>query len=760
MKHTLRSAAAAVAIVALMVLGTLLVGVPTGSGGAAATSSPVASVPLAATPEAIPPAEFAYLTQRDHVPVPLLDRLTNEGVTPAQMQAMFDWESFGVSAAGGCIVGGGLGAIGGGAPGAAVGCAVGAAWAGLANYWGQQDGTSMANSQEFTAISQLLSSMLDQFNLTAAFAATMLSALNQTQYAMSAAADSAALLQLQNSTFNEPLDLIQSPVPYNMLSVVEPIASSVGSILNMTNEWLWASYGPGGSFNTYALAPIAGELPNACGGKGYCTAASLPVVAGGVTGGTVDYYIAHGAIVGNLNWNSVQGTIPNTLTSIDGRGSITISADGTIVWTGPSDIVAPNGPLAGSGVLPITGGGSLAVGTGGAYGSWGYSNTVSTTAYSIAACVTTTSGGCDSYAGTIDPHQLWSESILVVQSIMANAVNNAKAYWTYLRSIGYTSENSVPADCAVPMPAFSLPPSLANDAGNLTVNQTLSLYYAWINSLANFFDAPLNATSFCQGHAIYTGPGTGSWGNLNLTIYGYIYVPGKAWTVNSGLVSSTVPLLSKRSTWTFNGSSPTYGQPTGPGKGNASLPIEMTGWPMLASVSIPIGTVFEVPKNDPLTIIPTAYLTYLTLTGNGTAVSVGASAPLSTSAGDALYITSCTIGGQPQATNCTLSFSTINGVLPNVTCGSPCGYHHQQGGATFGGLPNPFSWLSGLFSGLFGGGSLGNFLGGVAAGLLILAVIAVLVYVAVIEVEAWGGRKRGGGGGGGGGSVVVVRGGR
>jgi hypothetical protein len=87
-----------------------------------------------------------------------------------------------------------------------------------------------------------------------------------------------------------------------------------------------------------------------------------------------------------------------------------------------------------------------------------------------------------------------------------------------------------------------------------------------------------------------------------------------------------------------------------------------------------------------------------------------------------------------------------------VTCPGPC-QQGQQGGGTFGGLPNPFSWLSGLFSSLFGGGPLGQLVGGIAAAVVILAVILVLVYV--VYRLATGKRSTGSSG-----QTVVVEGGR
>ncbi len=776
MRTTSLAAAVAIAVAALFLLG--LVPIP-GSIGPAATapaSHPASGATLPAN--SIPAAEFAYLTGVKHVPVAELDAMSNAGMTPAEIQGVF-------GAGSGLVA-----SLARPSTGPSVGCAAVGILFGLPGYmacemasnWGLQDGSAISNAAELAAQKGILQSVLNQVNETGAFGVTLLSTLNQTQYAMDTAADSAALSQLPNATFNANLDLAQSPVPYNLISAIYPILYSEGKIWNFLSNWEYSVYGPGGVFasgayslgdGTNGVGGTGSLVQNVCSGHDACT--QQYYVAGGFTAtlSGEPVYIEHGA-----NFTVTGCSAATSATAADGAYSFSLSTSvpsyNTYSFLGPSDVYTAGAAsciIAGFGILPLTGSAGQAYVFGGANEPifqghtqvWTQGETGQTVwvGSNPAGTPTQVAGPF----GSPDPYATYLHILSVPQTIANAATANARAYWTYLRDLGYTSESALPPNCAIPMPAFSLPPSLADGLTNLSFNQTFSFYMAWINSLATFFDTPPNATTFCQGHPIYHGPGGSPWADLNVNITGFVYIPGMAWASNQTLAHSSVPILAKRSTWSLNGSSPVWSNPKGVGNGNASVPIQITGWPTIAPVTLPIGKVYEVPSNDPLVIIPPAFLDQFTLTGNGSAVPVGGGTtslvPAATTAGDALYVTSCTINGRVQANSCTLSFATINGTLPNITCStSPGGACSNPGGggATFGGLPNPFTWLAGLFSGLFGGGPLGSFLGGILSGLLILAVIAILVYVAITEVEAWGRGKRGGGGGGG--TTVVMAGGR
>ena len=763
MRHTFWSAALAVAAAAALLL--MLVPVTAGPAAAQGPSPAVPATGSVATGPitAIPPAEFAYLTGVRHVPASMLDAMSNSGMTPDEINASISAEGYA------CL--------------ASFACAFAAAVYGFATNWGQNDAKAISNTVVLRALTGTLQQAFNQWNETSANARTLLSTLNQTQYAMDTAADAAALTQLKNTTFSAQQDMAQSPVPFDMVSSVQPLMYEEAATLNSLSTWFCSVVCTGGVFasTTYFVSTATGAQPafssDLCSGGDNCAGAGN-VSGGFMMGSTATtpsgyFYAAPGATIG-MECSANPGTA--TFPSVDGGPALSVNYNtGLNNWSGPGGVfnfggMSPSGydcGIGGSGLLPLASGSDAFMSALAGASPWTSFVGAFNTGGGV-MCVETfgSAGPCSSstynnggISGSTDPYNGVGQLLPGVQNIMTNAENNARVYWTYLRNLGYTSESQVPADCTVPMPAFSLPPSMADQMANLSAAQQYSLYLAWINSIATFFDTPQNATTFCSGHPIYPGIGGSPWGNLNTVIHGFIYVPGNVWSATGGLIAGT-PAFGNTSRWTFNGSSPTTDLPQGPGNGTASVPIEFTGWPEIATESIPIGKVYEIPTNDPTVIIPLQYAAFLTLTGNGTAVPIGGTlgqlAPMTSTAGDALYVTSCTIGGVIQAGTCSLSYATINGTFPSVQCGN-CSLIGAP--TTFGGFPNPFSWLSGLFSGLFGGGSLGSFLGSIVAGLVILAVIAVLVYVAVTEVEAWGGRKRGGGGGGGG-STIVVTGGR
>ncbi len=646
--------------------------------------------------------------------------------------------------------------------------------------------SSQQTSQELQMGQMLVGGLGNEVNGTAAMWAQEIQALAAAHYLLSDMADNAALSQLNNSTYSPVLDMAQSGVPAFISPVVQQFTEMEGAYFNATAQWVWDNYGPGGQFHGgngyYNLGYSANGYCN--GGTAAsdlaatCTADNYLGVASGtnLTSGASDVYLQGGqpAVIAC----SLAASGGGTISSIDGGQTFYNNGSGSVLFTPKnSDVYALTGSLyptdcsvQSAGLIPLQ---STA-------GSIAHVMVRTTVAQAPAIPLLLrgrsllyppvleygfqfeeASGGTVTYQGygyNANPNGELAAALNAIPPLISQAELSGQAYWHFLRVLGYTSESQIPANCVIPPPAFSLPPSSTLGAG-LTANQTLNLYVAWLNSLADFYDTPMNSTTFCQGHPQWNGQG--AWGNLDVNITGFIYIPGQKLLANQTLAPTTAELFGDRSSWTFNGSAPGWtGKPSCAFKANctAASPVQFSGWPMLATVHIPIGKAWEVPANDPLTILPTANYIDLQLTGNGTDVPIGGLGASASTAGDALYVTSCTIGGVVQSGNCTLSFSGIPTYLFNITCPG-C----KSGGGTFGttqlGLPNPFTWLSGLLSGLFGGGSFGSFLAGIVAALVILLVIAGLAYVAIVEIQAWGKNKRGGGAGGGG-STVVVTGGR
>ncbi|HEV2519271.1 MAG TPA: hypothetical protein VGX00_01440, partial [Thermoplasmata archaeon] len=145
------------------------------------------------------------------------------------------------------------------------------------------------------------------------------------------------------------------------------------------------------------------------------------------------------------------------------------------------------------------------------------------------------------------------------------------------------------------------------------------------------------------------------------------------------------------------------------------------------------------------------YPAYYTLLGNGTPVNnTGGVVVDQSTPGAAIYLTSCTVGGVPQ-TNCTITLSNLQGYVAGINCPSGpsgCGLQPSPNGGLFG-IPNPLTWLANALAALFGGGPLGAFLGGLLTAILVVAIIGGLIFFSVVELEAWGRRKRGGAASGG-----------
>ena len=325
------------------------------------------------------------------------------------------------------------------------------------------------------------------------------------------------------------------------------------------------------------------------------------------------------------------------------------------------------------------------------------------------------------------------------------AAQNAEAYWQFLHNAGFSSTSSIPPDCIIPAPYVVLPSSV--NETDLNASEWYSLYLASLEGMANFYNTTLSGTSFCGTQAVQQwSMGDTVWGNLYLNATGFIYLNNGTAPIAVNGTALPSERLSNRTTWAIGNT--TYGGM------HVTGPQQLLLMPTLATVSIPVGRLYEVPANDPIQVYAVQSGVQITANGNGTNVTIGNAPlvfrPMTLQPGDAIYLSSCMVGGQAQA-NCTAAVQTLNVTIANITCTGPCKQNANQGG-TFGGLPNPFAWLASLFSGLLGGGPLGQLLGSLVAAFVILVVILVLVYV-VYRVAT--GKRSGGGGG----QVLVVGGG-
>lgn len=797
MKHQFRRSVAAVAIAALMAALSVWVVLPAttpqSSPAAGQTLSPAqAHAIIVGAADAAAAKMGMNQTQRASLLAAASAQteasvLAKVGLSPADFQPSCFVSCFGTVlgvGAVGCLVGGGIGAIGGAFVGAGIGCVVGAA----ATIFAFEYGTSMAEQQNVLQsysnwATATLRSAWNDWNLTQTAYENLMSALNFSAPGWARMADNAALLQVGNSSFNIVLDAQQSGLAAQFSSVLESYTQQLIAPVYLLQNWMDAQ-GPTGS--TYgSVRPGMSCTAGACTAMGQPTPGQATGLVGqgstmvtlGATSANGEFYIPPGdhtvygsdltippvvhpvfgkgwysmtqvgspppsgsvAVVTNYTYNFTAGTYAIYVNNSGASGEIWVPGGSLVTSALGTDISGWGSPTYGRYIVQFTG----------IPGSPADQNSLYYTGVEQVAVGTTFQfwqcAGCLSGSTTVGPTGSGITGPVPAHigtwlgNLEFNATTNGQAYWTFLRSAGFTSPGSIPSGCLIPQPWMNVPSDL--NLGTLTLPQLESLYLAWLNGVGKFYNTTLSGSAFCgtQAPKQFSLNNT-IWGNLFVNATGYVYLNNGTSPV--GLNGKALPteLYGNRSTW-------------------AAQAVQLLLMPTLSSVTIPLGTDWAIPSTDPVQVYLVQPGQMLTLTGNGTA-SPATVVPLTSTPGDTLYLTACIVGGVAEP-SCTVTVQTVVTTTSNLTClgGStgPGSCVSQGSGATFGGFPNPFSWLSGLFSGLFGGGPLGSFLGGLAAGLLILAVLAVLVYVAVVEVEAWGGRKRGGGGGG---STVVIRGGR
>jgi hypothetical protein len=638
----------------------------------------------------------------------------------------------------GALLGLSLGAFGGPAAiaGAITGCAVGA----LATYEGYQEGLTAAQKAEVALATQFdqgeQGAVNNEVNISNQLLTSLASALNLTQYGMDAWAESAALAQLPDATFNEAEDIGNTSIGYDLAAPMLMYGSDIAGIINATYDWWVAKYGPNGQFDTCGLPGNAifstwnyvGQSGSAC--QGQSTGFTDDFMRGGAyVNGPV--LIPHGAEF------STDGA--GTLSQIGGACHQTTPAgyQYTTAFQCPSGAYAYSGPIMGD-VAPVAVPG--ATGEGECYGpslAVGGQTTAATFAFSSASCVTTGAPmnltgyyscgtGCIT-AMTFPYSQKFGSTVPYyynqTKQMELNAANSAQFYWQYLRSLGYTNASQIPANCQIPQPYVAIPPNV--NLGNLTVSDYEALYWSWVNAVGSYYGVNASKVSNSCGNTNKLGPI--QWvTNLTVNTTVSIYIANA--TEYPGENASNI------STWAYRH-------------------VQAVWWPELSAVTIPVGAIYQVPQNDPIEAVIPSRSAYLTLTGIGPPVK-GALRPLGAS-GDEIFIWSCTVNGLP-ASNCTVGNQNITTVIENITCSGLCGLQPPPSGGGIFTLPDPFAAIANWLGSLFGGGALGSLLGGLATGLIVLALILVAIYAVYVLLS----RSKSGGRGSSGGTVVVTGGGR
>lgn len=642
----------------------------------------------------------------------------------------FNWGSLLASSVGGCvggaIIGGLIGAAAAGVgalAGAGIGCVAGAAAGALGNAIAQAWSTIPVNKEALQVGDAEAGNELRLVNGQAAAIQELLPATSYFWYRL---ADVAAMQQIGNSSWNSSLDLEQS-------TLLPQLGSVTTSLVAESNE-VFAEWGQ-------LLEANGQQLYTGSSADSY--EQGDPVVF--VTSGPA--WLFNDSVVPWYYWCSAVGC----------AGCPTGGPYG--LTYGPGDVRAVAPPV--SCAAPSSNGGFFAIygveGAGAVTGFdnyWGATSNQSGWVTGVPFC---TSGRCtytldmdvnpssgtweayDSYTGGTITSTSTSDPLLNVTGVMndvagieVNAVASGQTYWSYLRALGYTDPSEIPAKFQILPPAEVMPPTMCiNNVSiyggtgyngaclNLNYTELNSLYLAWLASLAHFF----NSTTYQSGPSpCSSAANCTAWGNLNEYGKGSVYVPGATSSTGHTEVFGNV------STWNVTDA-------------------QLLFFPEIVPESIPVGQVWEVPSNGPLEVYVVQAGELLSLTGNGTAVAqvAGGSRILpatNSTAGDALYLQSCTYNGA-NASACDVSPYTVNVTIVQLLCSlnsTACPSPPSSGGGlTLGGIGCDFLSLFGLpCTGIFA--TIGEVL------LLVVAIVVVglILYVLYRVASAGGGgRSRG-----------------
>ena len=665
----------------------------------------------------------------------------------------FSWGQVLTAAAGGCVLGATVGALVGAAaggigalPGAGLGCVAGAASAAAADAMAQKWNSAESQSTVTLTYDAAQSAYLNELHLEDSFAWSSANMTAETEYYYYRLASFAALGQLGNTSFNQTQDLIVSTIVAQWSSVFE---SYYGTVDNALAELDIAAAATGGGY----VMPSA-ELDT--GGS-----ISVPPSMGAIIPSGGIYLYTPSATVGYFAYTG-SSSCPSV-----GWFNATYYAYGAGTMSQEGQTLSPRGSY-GSNPIYLYCLGTFATHEGLISVD---SPTVAGTIYSVPAtpfclpqfaacpavtqvgipggmlqvCFGTLSPPCSDYV-TINTFsdgfaQLWT----AVQTLETNAVAQGQAYWQMLRNLGYTSASQVPPQYLIPPPYGALPPSLCfggspislpiaqvNGSGsingtlppgecttNLNLTEIESLYYAYLDSMALFF----NSTTWNQHQPRPCDAlGCAPWGNLNTYAVGDVYIPGAENSTGTGPET-----YGNVSTWNVTRD-------------------QLILMPELNPLSIPVGRVFDIPANAPLEVYVVQRGEDLNLNGNGSNVppvsSVSGLHVLTTTPGDAIYIQYCQIQSTPQA-NCTLTVTTINDTATSLLCAtappgsSSCPSPSGGGAFSLGGL---LGALGSAICSLTGGvicGSPANVLAGVLVAIVVLVIVAV-ASIAVIRYAIGG----------------------
>lgn len=707
-----------------------------------------------------------------------------QGLSPS-----FPWLALGGAVLTGCVIGGVLGVFGG-PVGAGVGCLVGA----TAGFIGFFYGLSFAQGDASPTAAYWLGTMAqiasNQFNTTTASEQMILSALNSTVYALESEADSVAVNQIGNASFNVLLDLNQSFIPSQFSSLMASLDAQLSATFNYLHRFFTQNFCSGGIYSNTATTLEATNEGNGGSSTGACndglhmmaynaTFANVQTNTTGTDylwlpkGGTIEVFGSSSSCIISepLNGRFVNVTLSDA-SSIETYNATTtgiygVGAGGSCLWATATGVnIPPNalgsynawyttfiecglrsGSVAKPCANPTQAGGQpsgsvLIVPSAAQVGvnDLGFTGANPSTLYPWYG---TAGGGPWAYVG----HQL--------AVLLQAAAKSASVYWGFLRSLGYTSASQIPSSCIIPFPAQALPASITSNTQNLNVTALEEIYVAWLNGLATFFDTPPSASNFCAGY----GQGWGGLGGVGIghpyvNTSGYIFLPTTtAVPFPQETFTTDGTNVGKTSTWGVNGSR----NALLPAQFRTNASVSAPCWNQIPSAPAVLNSPFSkaycqnaaknatqfvlwpttrsvlVPVGQvweiPVTDPLTGFVVYnpLYLTLHGNAsVNTSGNVPNGQPAGAALVITSCSVNGTAVAM-CPIQLSTIQGYTGNTSGPSPIPFGVSACGQTTA------IWVQVVeaYTSVTGGSALGCLVAEILAFITIVIVIAIVAAVVV-----------------------------
>lgn len=638
------------------------------------------------------------------------------------------WGEVAVGAGAGCAIGA--------AGGAGIGCVPGAIAGAVAAALGVSLFGSESNNQgpDPGPLTRAVGAELgNEFNLTQLDATNTLSLFNTSQYFFLRLADSAASLQLGSSQFNAVQDMAQSTILQQLASTTWAFSQTNANILESGESYACAYFQTGQEYGSDSGRYFPDPAPNPINVNQRCTGNYTDGIAtsywiGPANGGTGTFYLLHGAplaasCVAFGSNPCGAGAVTYTIQAWGTNRFENMTLDCYVncynyqdPFKGPSGVynitliapgVNPQSYLPGA--VPVFTGTPFSANVVGCRGasvgfSWVYRTVGGTTPLYAYECGAGYSGYWQAF-----------------QNLESNAENNALAYWTYLRTLGCRGTAADSSVCGeLPTPSNCLPPNV--NLGVLNVTQLEALWQACLFGYSDFF----NSTDY-RSHSVIVAQGNYTFANLSVVGYGDVYIPNA--TAYPG------ERYANLSTWAFHGQ-------------------QILVMPELASVGIQVGAPFPIPQGNPVDVFLSPADRFLHLVGNGTTNSTAGCKPSTScpvlahplaagggrvlaaaAAGDAIYLTACTLAGTPSQA-CSVKVFNVSLGVGTVTCptggGASCPATTAPGGGFV--LSNPFQALADWLSSVL---HIPSQFADIIVAILLIALVLVAVYVVLVAIGAF-----------------------